>query len=799
MASKASTKQLLSALAAFLVLVAAIAVGVMQLNTPAPKAADAPADTFSAGRAMKTVDAIAGNGVPHPGGSADSARVRAQLVSEIKAIGYDPILQSGDQTQQWFAAGKKVPFDAPTFTSPLSTTGVTNIIVRVPGTSGSSDAVIVDGHYDSVANGPGASDDGGAMAAFVEVLRAMKASPPLKHDVIFLFSDAEESVLGGSILFVTENSWAKDVKYVLNFEYRGTTGKSLFFEGASVNQDLLGAYKASQSAPLASSLFYFAYQQLENSTDFSILNTLGAPGLAFASIGNNVRYHTPTDDLTNFSPGALQYTGDMLLGLVQSIANQPSLDSAPEQELVWFTVGPVLISYPTAIAYLLLIVALVFLVLAIVFAARRDMIKWRGVGRGAATTIGSALIAIVVTQLLLAFVYWVRWDTRDFISLSGMFDTDPYRGQLYMVTFVFAVSAITVALLIRARKFHEVESLQVGALIVWAVLGALATVAAPPAAYIFGIPLLLISAALLVRFLVKQETVVLVVDFVLAFITIVFIFPLLALVYQGLNLSTGALVSFFAALTICILLPLIDPIAKAVGQFFTIGLTATTVILLAIGCATPLVGPNYQQPDSLVYAIDADTGTAQWFSDDSEPDEWTAHVLGSNPKSVPAPPSLITYYPVEKKNYLTQTVLSNPARITTKESAPAFTVTSDRVVGGKRMITFNVKSTRDALNLWYTMKTNGKLETLSVDGKKVPVVPDATWSIIGQGIPANGYNVEVGLAAGSNFDILVTDQTNSIPNDPALGLPPRPDTTFSWWPRGKQPDATLVTKSYSLK
>ena len=72
------------------------------------------------------------------------------------------------------------------------------------------------------------------------------------------------------------------------------------------------------------------------------------------------------------------------------------------------------------------------------------MIERRGVGRGAATTIGSALIAIVVTQLPLpsstGFV-----GTRDFISL-GMFDTDPYRGQLYMVTFVFAVSAITVAL-----------------------------------------------------------------------------------------------------------------------------------------------------------------------------------------------------------------------------------------------------------------------------------------------------------------------------------------------------------------
>ena len=799
MVSKPNTRQLVSALAAFLVLVAAIAVGVMQLNTPAPKPADISADRFSAERAMKTVNAIAGNGIPHPGGSADSIRVREQLVSEIKAIGYEPILQSAHQTQQWFAAGKKVPFDAPTFTSPLTTTGVTNIMVRIPGTSGSSDALIIDGHYDSVANGPGASDDGGAMAAFVEVMRAMKAGPPLKHDVIFLLSDQEESVLGGSVLFVTENQWAKDVKYVLNFEYRGTTGKSLFFEGASVNQDLLGVYAANQSAPLASSLFYFAYQQLENSTDFSILNTLGAPGLAFASIGNNVRYHTPSDNMVNFSPGALQYTGDMLLGMVQSIANQPSLQSAPEQELVWFTVGPILISYPTAIAFLLLVVALVMLVLAIVFAARRGMIKWRGIGRGAATTVGSAVIAIVVTQLLLAFVYWVRWDTRDFISLSGMFDTDPYRGQLYMVTFVFAVSAITVALLIRARKFHEVESLQIGALIVWAVFGTLATLAAPPAAYIFGIPLLLMSAALLVRVLVKQATVVMVVDLVLAFITVVFIFPLLALVYQGLNLSTGAMVSFFAALTICILLPLIDPIAKAVGQFFTIGLTVTTVVLLAIGCATPLVGPNFQQPDSLVYAIDANTGTAQWYSDDSAPDEWTANVLGSNPKSVPAPPSLITYYPVEAKRYETQTVLSNPARVTTKESAPAFTVKSDRVVGGKRLIAFNVNSTRDALNLWYTMKTNGKLETLSVDGKNVSVVPSDTWSIIGQAIPKTGFNVEVGLSAGSNFEILVTDQTNSFPSDPALGLPTRPADTFSWWPRGKQPDATLVTKSFSLK
>lgn len=800
MLEKPSMAKVVNAVIALVVVALALAVGVMQLNTPEPAAASAPADQFSAGRAMNTVQAIAGNGIPHPVGSADLVRVREQLISEIKALGYDPQLQNGNQTQQWFSVGKGIAFDAPQFESPLSTTGVSNIIVRVPGTdTASSQALIVSGHYDSVQPGPGASDDGAAMAAFVEVLRALKSSPPLKHDVIFLFTDAEEDVLGGSTLFVTESPLAQDVKYILNFEYRGTTGKGLFFEGSGINQDLIDKYRQVQPNPLSSSMFYFAYQQLENSTDFAVLNSLDKPGLAFASIGNNVRYHTRTDDMLNLSPGALQYTGAMMLGLVQSIGNQPSLDASPAQELVWFNVGPVLLSYPPAIAFVLLGIAVILLVLAIVLGLRRKVVTGRGLGRGAGTAALAGVLAIVVTQLLLAFVYLVRWDTRDFISLSGMFDTDPYRGQLYMVTFVVAVAAITVAMLIRARKRHSIESLQLGALLVWGFIAVLATALAPPAGYLFGIPLLLLSASTVVRVLVKREWVVMAVDLAIAFIIVVFIFPVTALIYQGLNLSTGALVSFIVALLICVLLPIIDLIGQAVGQLFTIALAAAAVVMLAIGCATPLVGPNYPQPDSLVYAIDANAGTAQWLSSDKETDEWTANVLGEHPTSEPAPPFLITYYPVKAKSYETQTVLSNPANVTTDASAPAVTVASDQVVAGQRVVKFNVKSTRNAPNMWYTMTTNGQLKTLSVDGKQVPAKPSNTWSIIGQGIPAGGYTVEVSMDQGSSFEVVVTDQTNSFPTDPALGLPPRPADTFSWWPRGKQADATLVTKYYALK
>ena len=52
-------------------------------------------------------------------------------------------------------------------------------------------------HYDSVPFGPGAADDGAGVVTLLETARALKAGPPLKNDVIFLFTDGEEAGGGG--------------------------------------------------------------------------------------------------------------------------------------------------------------------------------------------------------------------------------------------------------------------------------------------------------------------------------------------------------------------------------------------------------------------------------------------------------------------------------------------------------------------------------------------------------------------------------------------------------------------------
>ncbi|MCB0917720.1 MAG: M20/M25/M40 family metallo-hydrolase [Actinobacteria bacterium] len=779
-----------------LVLFVGIAVGVMQINTGAPTAADAPATEFSAERAVVLTQRLVGDGEPHGIGSADHARVKDELLAMIRESGFEPEVERNNLTTQWVSDTKGVDVYADTFKSPVATTDTSNIIVRVPGTSNSSKAVVVSAHYDSVPPGPGASDDAAQVAAMVEVMRALKSAPPLRHDVLFLFTDGEELAMRGSRAFVLKNPAAQDIEFILNFEFRGTTGKALFFEGNYVDSDLIDKYRAATDAPLASSMFFSIYQHLENNTDFSVLSSLDKPGLAFAPIGNNVRYHTPNDDMVNLSPGAIQDSGDVMLSMVRDLADQEVLEARTDEELTWFNVGPFLFSYTTAIAMVILVLAWVIWLAAVLLGVRRGEAGGRGVAGGFGIAVLAGVVAIILAQVILALVYWLRWDTRDFISFTIMNDTDPYRGQLYMVTEVFAVAAVTVALLMWARRRNSVASLQLGALAVLGLMAILMMFFEPPGAYWFYIPFLIMGIAVLVRVLVlaSQPWVVLVVDLAASFVVIVFVFPLDSLVYQGLSLSAGAIVAMLVAWNLCILVPLLDHIAQALGKLLPLAAAATALILFVIGVATPLVNANHRQPDSIVYAVNADDGTAGWYSNDAEPDEWTQTVLTAEPESIRAPQFLLAYF--RDKQGMDRNVLAQPGQPPARVQPPRLKVQSDRTAGGERTVRFRITSPRQAENLWYTMDTDGTFTGFKVNGEAVTIEPASQWSNVGYGVPDDGYDVELTLTAGSSLEVLVSDQTNEIPD--GVGLPPRPDTTMSWWPRGKQADATVVYRTYQL-
>ncbi|MGH9702464.1 MAG: M20/M25/M40 family metallo-hydrolase, partial [Candidatus Acidiferrales bacterium] len=227
---------------ALFLMTAVLALISIRYQTPPPKPADAPAMEFSAARARQFLQELLGDGTPHPIGSAANAQVRSRILSNLVKLGYAPEVQRETVCSSFGACGD-----------------VQNVVARREGLE-PGPAILLAAHYDSVGAGPGASDDGAGAAAVLEIARALKAAPPLRHSIIFLIDDGEEAGLLGARAFVEHHRWAKEVAAAVNLEARGTSGPSLMFETGSANAWLMHLFSHAVDRPITSSIFYTAYK-----------------------------------------------------------------------------------------------------------------------------------------------------------------------------------------------------------------------------------------------------------------------------------------------------------------------------------------------------------------------------------------------------------------------------------------------------------------------------------------------------------------------------------------------------------
>lgn len=87
----------------------------------------------------------------------------------------------------------------------------------------------------------------------LEVARALGALPPLRNDVVLLFTDAEESGGIGSEAFVSLDPLAAEGGVVLNLEARGSGGPVVMFETSEDNAALAALYASAAPQPVATS------------------------------------------------------------------------------------------------------------------------------------------------------------------------------------------------------------------------------------------------------------------------------------------------------------------------------------------------------------------------------------------------------------------------------------------------------------------------------------------------------------------------------------------------------------------
>jgi hypothetical protein len=364
-----------------------LAIANLALRTPPPLPANAPADQFSATRAMADVRAIGQK--PHPIGSGEIVRVRDHLLSRVNGLGLEVLVRPGEGVRD---AAKWSPRS-------MAVGAVQNIVATLPGTDRQAPAVLVMSHYDTVHNSPGAADDSAGVAAALEIARALQAGPRPARDVIFLFTDGEEPGLLGAEAFFARDPLREHVGVVVNMEARGDAGRAAMFQTGPDSGELIRLYAGAAHQPTANSLAAAVYARMPNDTDFTHALRKGLPGLNFAFIDDQLAYHTPLATPEHLNQGSLQNLGDQALPTVRALAMGGALP-ARSPDLIYSDVLALgLVAYPVNVGWAILAVAGLLIVFTGYRALRGKAVTFVEILRGIAGFLLLAAAAILALHL----------------------------------------------------------------------------------------------------------------------------------------------------------------------------------------------------------------------------------------------------------------------------------------------------------------------------------------------------------------------------------------------------------------
>jgi hypothetical protein len=360
----------------------------LRVQVPAPLPYDAPADRFSAGRAMADVRVLAAE--PHPTGSPAAARVVATLEQRLAFLGFDV---RRVETVLPDKAAERLRSRGGDATKPA----VSLVAVR-KGADPSLPAVVLMAHHDSVIASPGAADDIAGVAAVLEIARAIPRLSQ-RRDLVLVLTDAEEQGLVGARAIYAPGAAADPIALrtgvMINLEARGGGGRAMMFQTGPNNANLVRLLAASSPDAAASSVAVTVYESLPNDTDFTPVLKRGIAGLNFAFIGEAWAYHSPLATPDRLEQGALQHLGDSVLGVTRALVGADVLPK-PAPNAV-FATAPLfgLIIYPTAFGWVLVGVTAVLLGLAAWW--RRT--EW-SLG-GSLFAFGQTLLTLIIAGLLM--------------------------------------------------------------------------------------------------------------------------------------------------------------------------------------------------------------------------------------------------------------------------------------------------------------------------------------------------------------------------------------------------------------
>lgn len=725
---------------------------------PSPLPADAPAVDFSAYRAHEHMKQLA-PGPPHPGGSHENEKNYDYIASQLQAMGVE---YKVEKQLRYNGGGRTVSREGA-------------VLARIPGTA-STGAFAVDAHFDSTPYGPGATDDVSGCSAMLETIRAIKAGPPLKNELLFCFIDKEEMGGGGPSLCI-DHPWFKDVKCVLGLETRGDAGPALMFETGEENGFMIEQLAKSGAHVRATSIMFDFYGRMPFGSDFTQYKRQGYPGLNVAYIDGFCNYHTMLDSWQNASLASLQHHGDYTLSLCRQLGNV-SLENCKGPNQTYFnTIGSHFVVYPMSWGWPITITVLAFFLAVLALGFVRGRLSVLGMIAAVAVHLVSTLLSIAIGMPLAYFVY-ARFQEQAL-----------YRNNMFSLAFVLIALGVFALLSRLVRGRVGAASLYAGALLLWAAPLLAAQYYLPGGVFAVTWPLALATVGLLILVLAKDSDApaprTLAIASVAALPSVILLAPSFAMFSYTL---TSLAVPLFSALVLAVVafyLPQTFLLPRARHTQAGLALLAGGFLLFTLAFLSNTPSTTRRHINCLAYGVNFDTNEAAWLSDERNLDEWTrnffkedaprvklSEFLGGDPNEYrrgPAPMPGFGKFVMEKRE--------------------------DTVVDGKRHLKFFIDSQCDAQEVRIHL-SGSEVYAAKLLGHDMKIKrKDDDWDTRLIMMPFEGGELELETEADKPLQFAVHEVVFKLPEN-LPNFPPRPDWMMSQTNRRL---ASVIDRDMTLK
>jgi hypothetical protein len=754
---------------ALFIAVTALVVLLALRQTWPPEALPESADPtlFSSERAMKLLRVIASE--PHVTGTPAAARVRQYLCSQLSALGLKPVVQKT------------------TITGSTQAAVVQNIIATIKGTANTK-AILLAGHYDTVFLAPGANDDGYSLAAILETVRALQAHPPLKNDLIILFTDGEEMGMLGAKAFVHQSPMADEVGFAMNFEARGSSGPSMMFETNDQNGWVVREFDRAVPKKFTTSLTYALYKRLPLNTDFSVFKEKALSGLNFAHGNSVIDYHSVRDDVAHMDLRTMQHHGENMLSSAIHFGNlNLSLNTTKAPDVVYFSfLFPGMVIYPMVWNVTIVVVATLAFAFVLFVGFKKQKLTLSHL-----FIAFSVFVLRIVVAAGLVYVLW-NWLGPLQPEYRLYFLDAIHNGVLYLVAFLALGIALSVLFHCRLVEKIGVFNLALGPLILWLILAWLAVFYLPGGSYILLVPLVLTLVCVALILLSKDGDIFswrIIMLMALCLTPGIFLFTqTIYILYELVTLSVAAgLVGMIVILFGTLQLPLSALPYRSDGLIAALSVVAAAS-LIALGLFSRTPSDRFPKPNSILYAYDADDGKARWITWETNPDEWTGQFF-SPAREVR---SLPKFLPFTRRPLLTDSAFAVFC------ATPDVRILSDATTDSVRTLKLRVQSTQDGQMLFLNADKPEEIHRVRMNGKTMgqeSLGKASRWPILCLGMSSEAAEMEVTLAKGGLFRLRAVEIVRGIPRTVMNAFKPRP----AWMiprPSAFVSDATIAGKTY---